>query len=119
MSSEAQGSLAPIDALSAAQALPVTQGRVRVGEIEVPYDVRGSGEPILLIPGLSMRRLMWPDALADTLAASGLQVVRMDNRDAGEGTRIKAPHVDVMSVLRRTFAGLTVQVPYQIGRAHV
>ena len=114
MTSEAQGTAADARAVGNVLQLQLTRGRVRVGSVDVTYDVRGSGEPLLLIPGLSMRRLMWPDELCDALAASGLQVVRMDNRDAGEGTRIAAPPVNVMSVVRRTLLGLPVEVPYQL-----
>ncbi len=88
--------------------------RVRVGTIDVAYDVRGSGEPLLLIPGLSLRRIMWPEALCDALASAGFSVVRMDNRDAGDSSRFEAPPPDVRAVLRRSFLGLAIEVPYRL-----
>jgi len=41
------------------------------------------GVPLLLLMGLGMQLTAWPQALVDDLAARGLRVVRMDNRDAG------------------------------------
>lgn len=90
------------------------EGRVRVGAVEIAYDVRGSGEPLLLIPGLSMRRTFWPDGLCNALAGTGLCVVRMDNRDAGDSSRIDAPPPDIPSTLRRVLFGLSVDVPYRL-----
>jgi len=92
----------------------VTTGRVRVGDIELAYDARGTGAPILLLPGFTMRRLMWPDAVCASLVASGFHVVRMDNRDAGESTRFAAAPPNVGTVLLRTMLGLAVQVPYRL-----
>ena len=92
-----------------------SRGRVRVGNVDVAYDVRGKGEPLLLVPGLSMRRLMWADELCDALAAMGFRVVRMDNRDAGESSRLddaRAP--DVRALLQRSWLGLSVDVPYTL-----
>jgi len=85
------------------------EGSVRVGDLDIAYDARGSGEPVLLIPGLSMRRLMWPEELCDTLAGMGLRVIRMDNRDAGDSSRVRARPPNVGAVL-----GLRVDVPYRL-----
>ena len=103
-----------MDLLSPAVVESKWVGRERVGAVDINYDVRGSGEPLLLVPGLSMRRIMWPDELCDTLAALGFRVVRMDNRDAGDSSRIDAPPPDVRAILRRSFLGLPVDVPYRL-----
>jgi pimeloyl-ACP methyl ester carboxylesterase len=49
--------------------------------------------PMLLIQGLGMQLIAWPEALIERLVAGGLFVVRFDNRDAGRSTRprIKPP----------------------------
>ena len=87
----------------------------RVGDVEIAYDVRGKGEPILLVPGLAMSRLMWPDELCNLLAALGFEVVRMDNRDAGESSLMKDARVpNVMAIMQRTFFGRPVDVPYML-----
>jgi pimeloyl-ACP methyl ester carboxylesterase len=90
------------------------EGRAQIGALSIAYDVRGSGEPLLLIPGLSMRRIMWPDELCDALATFGFRVIRIDNRDAGDSSRHEAPAPDVRAVMRRSFLGLPVKVPYRL-----
>lgn len=92
----------------------MTAGRVRVRGLDIAYDLRGSGEPILLLPGLTMRRFMWPDALCDALVAGGFAVVRMDNRDAGESSRFQAKPPDVGAAMWRSMLGLPVDVPYRL-----
>jgi pimeloyl-ACP methyl ester carboxylesterase len=91
-----------------------SEGCVRVGSVDVAYDVRGSGEPLLLIPGLSLRRIMWPEELCDGLATAGFRVIRMDNRDAGDSSRINAPPPDVRATLGRALLGLSIEVPYRL-----
>ncbi len=90
------------------------EGRVPVGDLTLAYDVRGSGEPVLLVPGLSMRRIMWPEELCDTLAGMGFRVVRIDNRDAGDSSRVDTRPPDVLAALGRALLGLTVEVPYRL-----
>ena len=54
--------------------------------ITIEYDVRGEGEPLLLVMGLSGQLIDWPDEFVDLLVAAGFQVIRFDNRDAGLST---------------------------------
>ncbi|RST49502.1 alpha/beta fold hydrolase [Variovorax sp. MHTC-1] len=52
-------------------------------QIEVE-DSGGEGRPvILLIMGLGMQLIAWPDAFVQTLVEAGFRVVRYDNRDIG------------------------------------
>ena len=53
--------------------------------LKLAYEAFGpeSGEPLLLVMGLSTQMLGWPDELCDELAAAGHRVVRFDNRDIG------------------------------------
>jgi pimeloyl-ACP methyl ester carboxylesterase len=44
--------------------------------------------PIVLIMGLGVQMILWPDALCEMLAAQGFRVVRFDNRDAGLSTQL-------------------------------
>jgi len=90
-------------------------GSVRVGDIDVAYDVRGSGEPLLLVAGFSMTRAMWDDALLDALVAQGFEVVRMDNRDTGASTRLRELGVpDMPRLLARAVLGLRVGPVYRL-----
>ena len=59
--------------------------RVAANGIEIEVDDRGpaSGEPLLLIMGLGMQLIGWPDELVELLIARGFRVIRLDNRDAG------------------------------------
>lgn len=62
----------------------------------------GEGPPILLVMGLGAQMLLWHDAFCEQLAARGHRVIRFDNRDVGESTRLddqKVPSVP-MSYLR-------------------
>jgi pimeloyl-ACP methyl ester carboxylesterase len=51
--------------------------------ITIEYDIRGEGEPLLLVMGLGGQLIDWPDDFVDLLVAEGFQVIRFDNRDAG------------------------------------
>lgn len=58
--------------------------------INLAYDVQGdpAGEPILLIAGLGLQLISWPDAFCQGLAAQGFRVIRFDNRDCGLSTKM-------------------------------
>lgn len=51
--------------------------------IEVDDSGPPNGEPLLMIMGLGMQLIAWPDALVQRLAGEGFRVIRFDNRDAG------------------------------------
>ena len=46
------------------------------------------GEPLLLIMGLGMQMIYWPDGLLAEFAEAGFTVARFDNRDAGASTHL-------------------------------
>ncbi|MBA4608255.1 alpha/beta hydrolase [Aeromicrobium sp. Marseille-Q0843] len=62
----------------------------RNGEVEIAWDqlVGSQGDPLLLIMGLGTSRFWWPAALCRSFADEGFQVVRYDQRDAGQSTRM-------------------------------
>lgn len=47
------------------------------------YELRGEGEPLLLVMGLGRQLVAWPDAFVDGLVDRGFQVALFDNRDIG------------------------------------
>lgn len=55
--------------------------------ITLEYDIRGEGEPLLLVMGLSAQLIEWPDEFVDLLVAEGFKVIRFDNRDIGLSTQ--------------------------------
>jgi len=62
--------------------------RVPANGIEIEVDDQGlpNGEPLLLIMGLGMQLVAWPDELVQELVSRGFRVLRIDNRDAGLST---------------------------------
>lgn len=60
------------------------------GPVRIAYDTfRGSsGDPLMLVMGLGTSRFWWPDGLCAALADVGFEVLRYDQRDAGESTRM-------------------------------
>ena len=59
--------------------------KLSANDIAIEIDDRGptGGEPLLLIMGLGMQLIGWPDELVELLIAEGFRVIRFDNRDAG------------------------------------
>ena len=64
--------------------------KLRANGLEIEYESLGeAGSPaILLIMGLGMQLLAWPDAFCQQLVARGFRVIRFDNRDVGLSARI-------------------------------
>jgi pimeloyl-ACP methyl ester carboxylesterase len=59
---------------------------IEANGITIEYDLRGEGEPLLLVMGLGAQLIDWPADFVDLLLAEGFQVIRFDNRDAGLST---------------------------------
>ena len=55
---------------------------IPVGDININYQVQGSGKPLLMIMGLSFSLLDWGNKLTKLLAKN-YQLILFDNRDAG------------------------------------
>lgn len=83
--------------------------------LDLCYDVRGRGRPVLLIMGFSAQMILWQDAFCDQLADHGMMVVRFDNRDVGHSTRFDSLGVpDVRKTLLRAMLGLPFTPPYTL-----
>ena len=85
--------------------------------VQIEVDIQGPehGEPILLIMGLGMQLIGWPDELVQALVQRGFRVIRHDNRDVGlsEGfDRLGTPNVMVEALRHRL--RLRVRAPYQL-----
>ena len=60
--------------------------------------------PVLLIMGLGMQMIGWPDELCAEIAKRGLHVVRFDNRDVGRSTYFdEVPPPTLWQILTRRF----------------
>ncbi len=62
---------------------------VRSNGIDIEYDEFGApgDPPMLLVMGLAMQMIGWPDPFCEKLAAHGFRVIRFDNRDVGLSTK--------------------------------
>ena len=82
-------------------------------------EVETLGDPahpaMLLVMGLGMQLLAWPDEFCRRLVDAGYRVVRFDNRDIGLSSKLdSAPRVSVPLAAMRYFLRLPVDAPYRI-----
>ena len=91
--------------------------QVSANGIAIEVDDRGppDGEPLLLVMGLGMQLVAWPDELVALLVARGFRVIRFDNRDAGLSTgfdRLGVPNLAIAGI--RFALHLPVRSPYRL-----
>lgn len=91
--------------------------RIQANGIAIEVDDQGpaTGEPILLIMGLGMQLLGWPDELVADLVSRGYRVIRFDNRDIGLSQGFD--HMGVPNLVRsslRYMLRLRVHSPYPL-----
>ncbi|HEY0822336.1 MAG TPA: alpha/beta hydrolase family protein, partial [Ramlibacter sp.] len=75
----------------------------------------GDRPPVLLVMGLGMQLIAWPQELVDALVRAGHRVVRFDNRDIGLSQRLD--HLGVPNLLWESMKlrfGLPVRAPYTL-----
>jgi pimeloyl-ACP methyl ester carboxylesterase len=80
----------------------------RNGEVEIAYETFDSGEPLLLVMGLGVQMLYWPDDFCAALADRGFAVARFDNRDSGLSTRFSTAGVPSLFTMLTSPAGAAV-----------
>lgn len=63
---------------------------IHVNNVDISYETQGdpNDEPILLIVGLGMQLVSWPDTFCDGLVQRGFYVIRFDNRDSGLSSKL-------------------------------
>ena len=91
--------------------------KISANGLEIEVDDQGppGAEPLLLIMGLGMQLVAWPQELVDALVERGFRVIRFDNRDAGLSHSFDqhgTPNL-VAAMLRHTLR-LSVPSPYQL-----
>lgn len=89
----------------------------RSNGIEICYDAFGSAdaEPLLLIMGLSAQMVLWDDEFCQQLAARGFRVVRFDNRDIGQSTKMSGgKRVTLMDILKLRMFGILPAATYTL-----
>jgi pimeloyl-ACP methyl ester carboxylesterase len=92
---------------------------VRVQANGIAIEVEDFGPPdrpaVVLVMGLGMQLVAWPERLVDVLVDAGFRVVRFDNRDIGLSQ--KFDHLGVPNVVWEGFKhrfGLPVHTPYTV-----
>ena len=91
--------------------------QVSANNIIIEYESFGaSSDPtILLVMGLGMQMIAWPEQFCVELASRGFHVIRYDNRDTGFSTKFdgqKAP--SVLSLLIRSALRMPIRAPYTL-----
>ena len=86
--------------------------------VALAYETRGdpAASPLVLIMGLGMPLVFWPDAFVDGLVDSGFHVVRFDNRDCGHSEKLaygRLPNLPL--AIGRALLRLKVRAPYTLG----
>ncbi|HXY96007.1 MAG TPA: alpha/beta fold hydrolase [Steroidobacteraceae bacterium] len=89
---------------------------VSANGLTIEYESLGdpSSPAIVLIMGLGMQLVGWPDDFCRQLAAAGYRVVRFDNRDCGLSSRIRARWVSPLLAFTAARLGLPVLAPYSL-----
>lgn len=62
----------------------------KVNDLDIWYDTQGDPDnpPLLLIVGLGMQSVSWPESFCNGLVERGFYLIRFDNRDNGLSTKL-------------------------------
>lgn len=87
-----------------------------VNDIELYYEVAGnpSDPAILLVAGLGVQLIDWPDHFVDPLVEAGHFVIRYDNRDIGLSTKFDGGLQDPQAVLDAMVEGRDPGIAYTL-----
>jgi pimeloyl-ACP methyl ester carboxylesterase len=89
--------------------------KISANGLSIEVDDQGPphGQPLLLIMGLGMQLLAWPDELVQQLLARGFRVIRFDNRDIGLSQHFDTEGVPSLPLAAVRYAlHLKLKVPY-------
>src|ERR687898_104310 len=78
--------------------------KVKVGDIDIAYNIFGKGKPMLLIPGFSMTMDMWDPNMLNRLSSNHTIIV-FDNRGIGQTTAGNDPSKFSISQFANDTAG--------------
>ena len=83
--------------------------------LEVEEHGPADGPPLLLIMGLGMQLIGWPEAFVQLLADAGFRVIRFDNRDIGLSDKFDHwGRVNLATAALRYTLGLKLRAPYTL-----
>lgn len=93
----------------------------RANGLDLYYEQRGEGEPLVLISGIGMQLVEWPEQLLNKLAERGPhRVIVFDNRDVGESTKLGDRGIPpirsllIRALLRQSMITQNSRVPYTL-----
>jgi pimeloyl-ACP methyl ester carboxylesterase len=90
----------------------------RANGIDLCYEIFGSAdaEPMLLIMGLGAQMIHWDDDFCRQLAARGFRVIRFDNRDIGQSSKLTGGNkrLGPIELLKLRFLKIPVAAPYRL-----
>ncbi len=102
---------------AAGGAIEWRRGLSRVNGVTLAWEQAGPehGEPLLLVMGLSLQLIHWPEALCADLVARGFRVIRFDNRDIGLSSSVNhGVRFDVLRDNVRVKFGRRVKANYTL-----
>jgi pimeloyl-ACP methyl ester carboxylesterase len=85
--------------------------------IDICYEIFGdaAAEPLLLIMGLNAQMILWDDDFCRRLAARGFRVIRFDNRDIGQSSKLTGGKpLTVIELLKQRFLKIPVASTYKL-----
>lgn len=89
----------------------------RANGIDICYEIFGdsAAEPLLLIMGLGAQMVIWDDAFCAQLAARGFRVIRFDNRDIGQSSKMHGgKRLTPFELIKLRFFQIPVDAPYKL-----
>lgn len=88
----------------------------RAGEVELDYERRGSGPPLLVIMGMSGTRLHWSERFLDLLARD-FEVIAYNHRGVGASMRVQSPFtiVDLAADAAALLGALEIETAHVLG----
>lgn len=90
---------------------------IKANGITLEYESFGdpNAPPLLLIMGLGMQLIAWPDAFCAALAGRGFRVIRFDNRDIGLSSKFDAfPIPNIAWAGAKAWLGLRIRSAYSL-----
>jgi pimeloyl-ACP methyl ester carboxylesterase len=89
----------------------------RANGIDICYEIFGDAkaEPMLLIMGLGAQMVLWDDPFCERLAERGFRVIRFDNRDIGQSSKMRGgKRLTPFELLKLRLFKIPVAAPYKL-----
>jgi pimeloyl-ACP methyl ester carboxylesterase len=89
----------------------------RANGIDICYEIFGepTAEPMLLIMGLGAQMVLWDDEFCERLAARGFRVIRFDNRDIGQSSKLAGGgRFTALELIKLRLLKIPVKAPYKL-----